>query len=59
MSVNLSTKEFQRPELADEIAEVLQRTGLMLRALQLEITETVIMEQDEFAPSAHSRSSKP
>jgi len=44
MSVNLSAKQFQQADLIDEVVAVLGRTGLEPRLLQLEITESVIMD---------------
>jgi diguanylate cyclase (GGDEF)-like protein/PAS domain S-box-containing protein len=47
MSVNLSARQFQRPELFDDIDKVLQETGLDPRCLTVEITETVLMRDAE------------
>jgi diguanylate cyclase (GGDEF)-like protein len=44
MCVNLSARQFQRSNLAQEVAEVLRETGLEQRCLELEITESVVME---------------
>ncbi|HEY0202818.1 MAG TPA: EAL domain-containing protein [Acetobacteraceae bacterium] len=44
LSVNLSPRQFQQPDLDAEIAAVLQRTGLAPECLKLEITEGVIMQ---------------
>lgn len=49
VSVNLSTRHFQRPELVDQIAAVLQQTTLPPACLKLEITETVLMEDTDSA----------
>ena len=43
MSVNLSAREFQQPDLAEQIAAVLGETGLAEGSLRLEITERVVM----------------
>ena len=43
MSVNLSPRQFKDPMLLDDIAEVLQRTGMAPELLELEITESLIM----------------
>ena len=43
-NVNLSAKQFHQPDLAGDIAEVLEETNLDPRNLELEITETVVME---------------
>jgi diguanylate cyclase (GGDEF)-like protein/PAS domain S-box-containing protein len=43
MSVNLSARQFQRPELSDNINQVLHETGLDPRFLTVEITESVLM----------------
>jgi diguanylate cyclase (GGDEF)-like protein len=47
MSVNLSTRVFERPELIDDIGATLRETGLDPSLLNLEITETVMMRQVE------------
>jgi diguanylate cyclase (GGDEF)-like protein/PAS domain S-box-containing protein len=44
MSVNLSARQLQRPELVGEIADVLMDTGLEPDSLVLEITESVMMQ---------------
>ena len=47
LSVNLSGKQFLQPNLVDQIREVLESTGLNPRNLQLEITESVVIENTE------------
>ncbi|HEX8211940.1 MAG TPA: GGDEF and EAL domain-containing protein [Longimicrobium sp.] len=44
LSVNLSTRHFLRPALAQEIQELLGETGFAPDRLHLEITESVIMD---------------
>ncbi len=44
MCVNLSARQFNQPELAGEVAEVLRETGLEPGGLTLEITESVLMD---------------
>lgn len=44
VSVNLSTVEFQRNDLVARIASVLKRTGIAPQRLELEITESVMLE---------------
>jgi diguanylate cyclase (GGDEF)-like protein len=51
MSVNLSGRQFQQPSLVDDVRHVLASAGLDPRALKLEITESVVM-QDVAAASA-------
>jgi diguanylate cyclase (GGDEF)-like protein len=48
-SVNLSLGQFQGSDLVPEIAEILRQTGLNPSCLELEITESVIMEDVEYA----------
>ena len=53
MSVNLSPRQFKDPMLLDDIAEVLQRTGMAPELLELEITESLIMHNlDQAAEKA-------
>jgi diguanylate cyclase (GGDEF)-like protein/PAS domain S-box-containing protein len=49
MSVNLSSKEFRQPELADKVARIIKSTGLPPKCLKLEITESHIMDNCELA----------
>ncbi|HEY0846912.1 MAG TPA: EAL domain-containing protein [Noviherbaspirillum sp.] len=44
MAVNLSGRQFQSPDLARQIADALQQSGLPHFCLELEITETVVMQ---------------
>lgn len=44
ISVNLSGRQFQQPDLVSNVARALDETGLDPRLLRLEITESVIME---------------
>jgi diguanylate cyclase (GGDEF)-like protein len=43
VSVNLSARQLDRPRLADEVAQILARTQLDPRQLELEITESGVM----------------
>jgi diguanylate cyclase (GGDEF)-like protein len=47
MSVNLSPRQFADPDLADGIRQVLRQTGLEPSALELEITESSVMDRSE------------
>lgn len=44
ISVNLSARQFARPDLAQHVRHVLEETGLPASALQLELTESVLMQ---------------
>lgn len=44
LSINLSSRHFVQPDLYERIVEVLDETGLAPPTLQLEITESVLME---------------
>jgi diguanylate cyclase (GGDEF)-like protein len=44
VSVNLSARQFQHPELLTDIKRALNQTGLNPRHLKLEITESVVMQ---------------
>jgi diguanylate cyclase (GGDEF)-like protein/PAS domain S-box-containing protein len=43
MAVNLSVKQFERGSIVNIVSEILQETGLEARRLQLEVTESLIM----------------
>jgi diguanylate cyclase (GGDEF)-like protein len=47
MSVNLSPRQFLDPDLANGIGQVLQASGLAPKALELEITESSVMDRSE------------
>ncbi len=49
VSVNLSPRQFQQPNLVSMVARVLEETGLEPQFLELEITETNIIENVENA----------
>jgi len=49
MSVNISAKQFMNLDLVAEIRRVLEDTGIPPETLKLEITETKVMENAEFA----------
>jgi diguanylate cyclase (GGDEF)-like protein/PAS domain S-box-containing protein len=55
MSVNLSGRDFSRPDVADRIAQELRDVGLAGHSLRLEITESVIMEHSEIAAATLAR----
>lgn len=44
IAVNLSLKQFRQPKLVEIVARVLEETGLEARFLELEITETTVIE---------------
>lgn len=48
ISVNLSVKEFSKPQLIGGIADTLTETDVLPRHLKLEITESALMESVEF-----------
>jgi diguanylate cyclase (GGDEF)-like protein/PAS domain S-box-containing protein len=47
LSVNLSGKQFLQPNLVEQIKGILDQTGFNPRNLQLEITESVVIENTE------------
>jgi EAL domain-containing protein (putative c-di-GMP-specific phosphodiesterase class I) len=47
MSVNLSARQFVQVDLVDQVAAILSDTGLDPRGLEIEITESVLMDQSE------------
>jgi diguanylate cyclase (GGDEF)-like protein/PAS domain S-box-containing protein len=49
ISVNLSVKQFGRPDVADHVLAAIRESGLEPAALRLEITETVLLDS---SPSA-------
>ncbi len=55
ISVNLSCRQFLQPDLVYQVQRVLLDTGLDPHCLNMEITESAIMEQVESASSALSK----
>ncbi len=49
LSVNVSARQLERPEFAEEVRSVLEDTHLDPARLTLEITETVLMRKPDFA----------
>lgn len=49
ISVNLSAKQLMHPNLTNQIKEVLVYSGLKPKCLQLEVTESTVMEHHETA----------
>lgn len=49
MSVNLSSKQFTHFQFLDQIVQILDETGIEPNSLQLEIIESVVMENVELA----------
>lgn len=52
VAVNLSAKQFHQPDLAKNIKKILRETGLSPHLLELEITESVFLENMEAAIEA-------
>jgi diguanylate cyclase (GGDEF)-like protein/PAS domain S-box-containing protein len=47
LSVNLSVKQFNQPDLIEKIASIIRETGLAPQSLKLEITESAVSENIE------------
>ncbi|MBW4649636.1 MAG: EAL domain-containing protein [Kastovskya adunca ATA6-11-RM4] len=44
MSVNLSAQQVKQPNLAEQVSQILEKTGLDVAYLELEVTESLMME---------------
>ena len=55
VSVNLSAVQFARDDLVEMVTSVLQSTGLPAAQLELEITESILMQNAESAASVLAR----
>lgn len=49
LAVNLSTRQFRDPDLIETVQDILAETGFRAVQLELEITETTLMEQIDHA----------
>jgi diguanylate cyclase (GGDEF)-like protein/PAS domain S-box-containing protein len=49
LAVNLSARQFNHPDLRQHISDVLERTGFAADLLELEITESLVMQNPERA----------
>ncbi|ADO48510.1 putative bifunctional diguanylate cyclase/phosphodiesterase [[Enterobacter] lignolyticus] len=54
LSVNISPAQFRDPEFEDKVSQVLVTSGFPAQRLQLEVTETYVLENPERAHSAIS-----
>jgi len=55
ISVNLSAKQFLQSDLAEQVLEALESSGLPSRCLKLEITESYLIENSERAVTVMNR----
>ncbi len=55
MSVNVSARQFKNPRLVDEVAEVIEIAGCAPHLIELELTESAVMEQPETAEATMHR----
>jgi diguanylate cyclase (GGDEF)-like protein/PAS domain S-box-containing protein len=51
VSVNLSAKQLQQADLVEQVARVLQESGIAPSRLKLEVTETVLMDDPDYSTS--------
>ncbi|KEO81002.1 PAS domain S-box protein [Tumebacillus flagellatus] len=49
LSVNLSTRQFQEPNFLDRVRRVVEETGVDLNGIGFEITESLIMQDVDYA----------
>ena len=55
MSVNVSARQFKNPRLVDEVAEMLALSGCAPHRIELELTESAVMEQPDLAEATMRR----
>ncbi|MEW5745831.1 MAG: EAL domain-containing protein [Nitrospirota bacterium] len=55
VTVNLSARQFQQPNLVEMVSRVLKETGLSPESLELEITESIAMQNIELTIPSLSR----
>ncbi|KHK02206.1 putative bifunctional diguanylate cyclase/phosphodiesterase [Desulfovibrio sp. TomC] len=49
LSVNISGRQFKRPDFVDEVAAILAETGINTQLVKLELTESVLMDDADEA----------
>jgi len=55
MSVNVSARQFKNPRLVDEVGEMLQLAGCAPEQIELELTESAVMDQPDAAEATMRR----
>jgi diguanylate cyclase (GGDEF)-like protein/PAS domain S-box-containing protein len=55
MGVNLSARQFSDPDLATKVGRILEETGLAPEMLDLELTESMLVERGDLAVTALNR----
>jgi diguanylate cyclase (GGDEF)-like protein/PAS domain S-box-containing protein len=55
MSVNVSARQFKNPKLVDEVAEMLALAGCAPHQVELELTESAVMDQPDQAEATMRR----
>lgn len=55
ISVNLSLRQFQQPDLVETITKILEETGLESKWLEIELTENTVMNDTNFSGSILSK----
>jgi diguanylate cyclase (GGDEF)-like protein/PAS domain S-box-containing protein len=55
MSVNVSARQFKNPRLVDEVAEMLAIAGCAPHQIELELTESAVMDQPDAAEATMRR----
>jgi diguanylate cyclase (GGDEF)-like protein/PAS domain S-box-containing protein len=55
MSVNVSARQFKNPRLVDEVAQLIAIAGCEPHQIELEVTESAVMDQPEMAEATMRR----
>jgi len=55
MSVNVSARQFKNPRLVDEVSEMIELSGCAPHQIELELTESAVMEHPEMAEATMRR----
>ena len=46
MAVNISGRQFRQHSMVDQVAEIIKKTGIDAKCLELELTESILLQTE-------------